>query len=103
MASKLREFNEVRRKLEKKSSQLRVKEFEQNLIKNLPENSNQESAIREVKNRLQQKLKLQQIKDSVQGQQSNGISYIVIPQHYKGYPYSPVEVEEWKSEHQQEK
>lgn len=102
VVSRLIEANKARRSLEREAHQLRALEREQNIIRNLPENSNQESAICEVKHRLQQKLRYQQIKGSVRDQWSNGLLHIITPNPYQQYPYQPKEVKECKAKNNQD-
>lgn len=95
VASNLRRANKVRRKLGKEAR-------EENIVRNLPEGIDKEKALKEARHRLQQKRKYQQIKKCIKGQKSSGISQIVVPDPYTGYPYPTEGIYKWKTTHGKE-
>ena len=99
VASNLRRANKVRKKLERDAIAVRDKEREDNIVKNLPEGKDKEKALKEARHRLQQKKKFQQIKECVKGQMTAGVSQILIPEPYTGYPYRNEEITEWRTVH----
>ena len=103
VASNLRKSNKLRRQYEKEAFSLKAKEKEENTIRNIPDHKNKESALREITHRMKQKYQFRQIRDSVRKATSGGITHIIHPEPYQGYPYNPEEVNQWKEEHDQEK
>lgn len=89
-------------RLEKEEITFREKEREENIVRNLPEGKDKVKALSEVKHRLQQRRKYQQIKDCIKGQGSNGISQLIILDPYAQYPYRPEEVTSWRTIHEKE-
>lgn len=102
VATCLRKANKVRRQLEKEAMSLRERERKENKVRNLPEGNNKESALQNVKHILQQKRKYRQKKDCIKGHGSNGISQVMIPDPYEGYPYQPEDINQWKTVHEQD-
>jgi ribonuclease HI len=103
VATNLRKTNKIRRKLEKEAYLLQTQEREANILSNLPTDRNRETARREVHHRMRQKAQFQQIKESVRGMRSAGVSHITIPDPYQAYPYEPSTIRNWKDEHDTQK
>lgn len=95
----LRKANKVRRQVEREDRNWRTQEREANILKNLPPDRNQESARKEVAHRMHQHAQFQQIKESVRGLRSGGVSQITTPDPYQGYPDDPAKVRKWRDEH----
>ena len=93
----------MRRQLEKEAFSLKAKEKEENTIRNIPDHKNKERALREITHRMKQKYQFRQIWDIVRKAMSGGITHIIHPEPYQGYPYHPEEANQWKEEHDQEK
>jgi hypothetical protein len=79
VATNLRKASKVRKALEREAQTLRKQEREENILRNLPPNKNRETARKEIAHRMRQKAQYQQIKDSVRGMRSSGVSHITTP------------------------
>ena len=103
VATNLRKANKTRRTLERVAFTLKVKEREENTIKNTPEGKNKETALKEYAHQMRQRFQFKQIRDSVRKTMSRGITHIIHPEPHQGYPYQPEGVTAWKEEHDQGK